>query len=289
MAAAGPRFGEPDDRTPDPGLFGPGSATWELHGDPIALVGGLRALLLQALHPQVMGGFVTRSDYRADPWGRLARTAEYVGTVAFGTTTEARAAGDAVRRVHRRLGLDDPALLMWVHASLVDSALQVHRRSGAGLPAERADEYVAEQVRAATLVGLQPADVPRTATELAGYLAAVRPQLQATPEAREAARFLLLPPMPARVRLLTPAAPAWTTLAATAFATLPGWAKRLYGGSLLGPALGGVTLPWSMIDELPGTVAVRAVRATLGALPPSWRVGPRQRAALTRLGLPAAA
>ena len=71
----------------DPGLFGPGSITWRVHGDPIMWIAGLRALLLQALHPAAMAGVLSHSDFRADPWGRLFRTADYVGVVSFGSVS----------------------------------------------------------------------------------------------------------------------------------------------------------------------------------------------------------
>src|ERR1700712_5812974 len=87
----------------DPGLFGPDSVTWRIHGDPSMLVGGFRALMLQAVHPLVMAGFDDNSLFRGDPWGRLQRTGEWVATVTFGTTAEAERAGARLRGGHRRL------------------------------------------------------------------------------------------------------------------------------------------------------------------------------------------
>ena len=92
----------------DVGLFGPGSVTWRIHADPSMIVGGLRSLLAQALNPRAMAGVDQHSDFRVDPWGRLRRTAEYVGATTFGDTATAEAAGDMVRAVHRRVRGVDP-------------------------------------------------------------------------------------------------------------------------------------------------------------------------------------
>src|SRR3954469_18039183 len=92
----------------DVGLFGPGSVTWKLHREPILLLGGLRSLYLQALHPRAVAAVAQNSGYRADPWGRLLRTSEYVGTVVWGTTEDAELAASRVRRLHARLSATDP-------------------------------------------------------------------------------------------------------------------------------------------------------------------------------------
>src|SRR4051812_49900268 len=105
----GPAPGAQDDgrRGGDAGLFGPDSVTWRVHADPLMGIAGLRALLLQALHPVVLEGVTQNSSFREDPWGRLARTAEYVGTVTYGTMREAQRAGARVRGVHRKVrGID---------------------------------------------------------------------------------------------------------------------------------------------------------------------------------------
>jgi uncharacterized protein (DUF2236 family) len=285
---AGPEllYGEPDSSTPDPGLFGPGSMTWRVHGDPSGLVGGVRALLLQALHPEAMAGVAAHSDFREDPWGRLTRTAEYIAVTSFGTSAEAEAAAARVRMVHRRLGVDRPDLLLWVHAGFVDSLLGSYTRS-VGLSPGQADAYVLEQQEAARLIGLDPAEVFGSVADLQDYLRGTRPVLQITPAAMEAARFVVVPPMDARVRWLTPAQGLWATLAATAFASLPTWARRMYGqgtgplASVVSPALGGVPV----LSDLQATLAVKVWRRTLLALPESVRKGPHIRAAEARLGL----
>lgn len=133
---------------PDPGLFGPRSVTWQMHGDPMMWIAGIRALYLQALHPRAVRGVTQNSDFRRDAWGRLMRTASFVGTITYGTTDAAEQAGARVRRIHRVIeatdpdtgetyGVDEPELLLWVHCAEVDSYLQVQRRSGFPSPTPR--------------------------------------------------------------------------------------------------------------------------------------------------------
>ncbi|RJK98062.1 oxygenase MpaB family protein [Vallicoccus soli] len=274
-------MGAERDGTGDPGLFGPGSVTWRVHGDPLAGIGGLRALLLQSLHPVAMAGVAQNSSFRSDPWGRLQRTAEYVGTVSFGTTEDARRAAAAVRRVHRAVAGTDPTtgrdyrasdadLLLWVHCCLVDSLLSTVRRGG-GVGGADADAYVAEQVRLARLVGVRGVPVPASSADLADYFRDVRPQLAATPEAREAARFVLLPPMPTLVQVATPARPAWAGVAGLAFSALPGWARRMF------------RLPGLPTTDLATTAGLRALRLSLLALPAALREGPHLTQARRRL------
>ena len=91
---------EQPDLEPDAGLYGPDSVTWRVHADPTMALSGLRALMLQAVHPLAMAGVAQHSDFREDPWGRLFRTAEYVGVTTYGTTSQARRAGAKVRGIH---------------------------------------------------------------------------------------------------------------------------------------------------------------------------------------------
>lgn len=287
-------YGTPDVSSDDPGLFGPGSVSWRVHADPVIGVGGLRAILLQTMLPGPMVAASTASDYRRDPWGRLARTAEYIGAITYGTTAEAEHAAGMVRRLHARLGLDDPAWLLWVHAGFVDSLLDCYRRSGAPMTAEQADAYVAEQVTAVQLVGLDPADVFDDVASLQEYLRTVTPTLVATPEAVDFVRFALVPPMPAKVRWLTPAAPGWATLVGTAFALLP---ARVRGALAQGlaqagvPIVGGLFAPAGRLVaagpliDVQATMTLRAMRLSLARVPAGVREGPHLKAARTRLGL----
>lgn len=272
-----------DERAELEGLFGPGSVAWRIHSDPASAVAGLRALLLQATHPQVMGGFAANSRYRDDPWGRLQRTGAWVGTVIFGTRSEAEAAGARLRALHARLRpaidpdtgrtyrVDDPDLLLWVHCAEVDSFLVTYQRSGGRLDAGDADRYVAEMRESARLVGLDPATVPGSVAELEAYLARMRPRLRVTAEAAEGAIWGFLPPMPLWVRVLTPARPAWAGLVAVAAGLLPRWARRLYG------------LPGLPTTDLTATAAALAVRQGLLRVPGGRGRNPAYAAAVARL------
>src|SRR5215472_15641880 len=149
----------------DDGFFGPASVAWRISGDLTAPVAGLRALIIQALHPLAMAGVDQHSNWRADPVGRLAATSAYVSTITFGERAGAERAAARVRRIHERVtGVDpvtgqeysasDPALLLWVHAALVDSNLAARELFGIPTSADDADRYVEEMVVAAELVGV---------------------------------------------------------------------------------------------------------------------------------------
>ena len=159
----------------DRGLFGPDSVSWRVIGHPAALVGGLRALLLQALHPLAMAGVAQHSNYLEDPMGRLRRTAGYVSTVTFGTHAEAEAAADMVRGVHRhvhgtdpvtgrRYSASDPATMVWVHCVEVHSFLAAYRAYARPISRADQDRYLAEQVEAAVLLGIPAAACPTRST-----------------------------------------------------------------------------------------------------------------------------
>ncbi|MEV0155297.1 oxygenase MpaB family protein [Micromonospora sp. NPDC050686] len=272
----------------DLGLFGPGSVTWKLHEEPILIVAGLRSLYLQALHPRAMAGVAQNSNYRRDAWGRLVRTAEYVGTTVYGTTAEVEAAGRRLRALHARLRatdpvtgevfrIDEPDLLRWVHVTEVESFLSTARRAGVPLTGAEVDRYYTEQRRSAALVGLDPGDVPGTAAEVADYYRRVRPELRMTKEAAETALFLTAPPIPWKVSLpvklglhLGPPRWAYLGIAGTALALLPAWARRMYGG---------LGLPTTALSA---DLSVRALRLALAALPRRYREGPLQQAAKAR-------
>lgn len=224
--------------SPDPGLYGPGSVTWQCHGDPVMWIAGVRALYLQALHPRAVRGVVENSDFHKDAWGRLLRTADFVGTLTYGTTEAAERAGARVRALHRTLSatdpdtgqrfpVDDPELLLWVHCAQIDSFLHVLLRSGVPLTPAQADRYVDENRVNARLVGLDPAGVPADTAALDAYFEAVRPALTAGRDARDVYAFLSAPPIhpllvPGRNLL-------WRPLAGIAYGTLPDWAHKLYG------------------------------------------------------------
>jgi uncharacterized protein (DUF2236 family) len=256
--------------TDDLGVFGPGSATWRVHAEPLTMVGGLRALLLQALHPEAMRLLYEKSSFQDDPWARLQATVQYVATVSFGTTAEVEAAAAHVRAVHRHLGVTDVEQLAWVHVCEVDSFLVAARYAGVRLSADDADRYLDEQVRAARLVGVPEQLAPRSTAELDAYFAAMRPHLRLTAEARAAARVVIAPPLPVPRRWALPARAGWTTLSSLAVGLLPAWARRLYRL----PSVPGVGLTTRG--------GMLAVRAAVAALPDTWTHGPQYHRAMAR-------
>jgi uncharacterized protein (DUF2236 family) len=183
----------------DPGHFGPGSVSWRIFSHASYGISGVAAVLVQALHPAAMAAVDRHSAFRSDAWRRAHLTADYVFAITFSGRAAADAAAARVRRVHRGIGVDDPALLLWVHAVHTDCALRGYENFVRRLSAADADRFVAEQVVAAELVGLERDDVPRTRAELEAYLAAV-PGLAVTAPARHFAGLLLRARMPPAMR-----------------------------------------------------------------------------------------
>ena len=215
--------------TPGPRWFGEDRPIRRVHADASMFVGGLRALLLQSLHPLAMAGVAQHSDYRGDPWGRLQRTSTFLAVTTFGTATDAQRAVDRVRGIHQRVhGIaadgrpyraSDPHLLEWVHIAEVDSFLLAHQLYGANPLDQRGrDGYVGDTARVARALGVP--DPPLSEAQLRERIEAFRLELSGTPAAREAARFLLLtPPLPIAAR------PPYGLLAATSVSMLPAWAR----------------------------------------------------------------
>lgn len=248
--ASGPRWFTPDD------------PIWRVHADAAMFPGGIRALLLQSLHPLAMAGVAGHSGYKGDPWGRLQRTSEFLATTTFGTIDHAQEQIAKVRSIHDRVrgkaadgrpySASDPLLLAWVHATEADSFLTAYQRYAVTplSPAE-ADLYVEQGGVVASALGV--VDPPTTVAALRATIEGYRPELESTAAAREAARFLLVhPPLPLAAR------PGYAALAAGAVAMLPRWARRPLRlpwlpvtERLVGRPLGGVataTVRWAMAD-----------------------------------------
>jgi uncharacterized protein (DUF2236 family) len=259
--------------TQDHGLFGPDSVTWRVHLEPVLWVGGFRALLLQSLHPRVMRGTYQNSAL-FDPrraQSRFQRTVEFVGVRTFGTRAEAEAAGARVRRLHAALRgydpdtgttfrIDEPSLLLWVHCAEIDSYAQVARRAGIIDDDER-EQYLAESVRAARIMGLESA--PASRAEMCAYMERMRPALRLTDEARQAVGAMFAPRgrAPSTTKLVVSA------IASLAMATLPRWARRMYGLPGLPPtdlaataALLGVRIATDMRPDGPAPPAIERAR-----------------------------
>jgi len=221
--------------SPGEGFFSPGSVAWRVSGDLSSPVAGLRSLMIQALHPLAMAGVDQHSDWREDPVGRLAATSSYVATILYGERAVAERAAAHVRRIHERVtGVDqetgrpyaasDPALLLWVHAALVDSGIAACNLLGDPLSAAEADQYVAEMTVAAHIVGVPEQMVPSSAEELSKYIASVRPELRRSAAAKESMGYLLDPP-----GLDEEVAEIWQDIREAAVISLPDWARELYG------------------------------------------------------------
>ena len=220
----------------DDGYFGPGSATWRAAGDLSAPVAGLRALLMQALHPLAMAGVDQHSDWRQDPVGRLAATSAYLATVTFGDRAAADRAAARVRRVHEHVKGDfdgepysasDPTLLLWVHTTFVDSGLTGCELFGTPVDA---DAYVREMAISAALLGVPEEQIPTDSASLSSFITSLVPRLTLTPAARESAAYLLDPP-----GMEEEIADLWQEIRNAVLISLPSWALSLYGLPAMAP------------------------------------------------------
>ncbi|MFM8836092.1 MAG: oxygenase MpaB family protein [Actinomycetota bacterium] len=200
-----------------------------VHGDASMFIGGLRALLLQSLHPLAMAGVANYSDYRKDPWGRLQRTADFLAATSFGPADEAQKIVDRVKAVHlkvngvasdgRKYSATDPHLLKWVHVAEIDSFLWTYQKfSKAPLDQAGRDGYVQDAAFVARQVGV--VDPPETEAEMRAVIQSYRPELKSTRESRDATKYLLFkPPLPGAAKIAY-----WLLVLAT-IATLPVWTR----------------------------------------------------------------
>ncbi|RMR12854.1 hypothetical protein ALP92_00965 [Pseudomonas syringae pv. primulae] len=190
----------------DPGLFGPQSVCWKVHGDFTSmLVGGISALMLQALHPLALAGIWDHSSFRQDMLGRLRRTGQFLSGTTYGSTQDANWLIDKVRAIHlnvtgtapdgRPYAASDPDLLTWVHVAEVSSFLAAHLRyRNPALSLADKDLYYAETALIAERLGAR--NVPRSRQAIADYLADIRGQLVCDERSREVLRLLLDAPAP---------------------------------------------------------------------------------------------
>lgn len=214
---------------PGPRWFAPDRPIHRVHSDSSMFIGGMRALLMQSLHPRAMAGVAQHSDYKNDPWGRLQRTADFLAATSFGPADVAQMAVDRVLAVHQRVtgtttdgqpySANDPHLLRWVHIAEVDSFLSAHQEYGEHpLSAVEADMYVADMAVIASKLGV-PAP-PTSVRGLRDQLAMYRYELKGTPEANDVVKYLLVqPPLPVLTRI------PYSLIGAAAVALLPAWAR----------------------------------------------------------------
>jgi uncharacterized protein (DUF2236 family) len=192
----------------DPGLLGPDSVSWRVLSDPSSLIGGVRALLLQACHPLAMQGVSDHSAFREDPLGRLQRTVSYVAVMTFGSVQEATTMAHAVNAAHRHVrgvtpdgraySADDPDLKLWVHCTLTESFLAAWQQYGPRkLTPSDADRFVSEQADTVAFIGVL--DAPRSVAELSAALTGFDEALQRTPATVEAVKFMFRPPLSAAI------------------------------------------------------------------------------------------
>ena len=255
----------------DVGYFGPGSAPWAVHGSLPTLVGGVRALLMQALHPGALAGVMQHSRYETDALGRLAGTTKWLTVVTFGDTAAADRECARVQGVHRKVvgtyigsngetpyAAADPDLLRWVHIAFTDSFLATHQVWGGPIPGGP-DAYVREWAKSGELVGV--VDPPRSVAELRDQLAAYDQVLSGGPAAASTVNFIRNAPLGAGARV------PYAGLFAGAVSTMPAGHRAL---------LGLPTVPLALAKPLVGAL-LGSLSLALGATSPS------QRAALDRV------
>jgi uncharacterized protein (DUF2236 family) len=259
------------------GLFGPGSVSWRVDREVLVLAGGSCALLMQAAHPVVAAGVAEHSTYATDPFGRLLRTLTSSYDVVFGSGEEAAAAIRRVNAIHARVrgtisgdgapySAMDPEALLWVHATLVDTALRVYSRFVAPLAPSDEQAYHEECARVAELLGVPPGDVPRTIVELRAWMAQMvaSGRVCVTPPARDIARTVLYPSsLPFRLF--------WDAAHVISLSTLPAELRRQYG------------IRWSNRREHGVDRLASACRRMLPLVPPIIRHVPQARAADRRV------
>jgi uncharacterized protein (DUF2236 family) len=218
-----------------PGFFLPGDAPWIVHGDMATLVGGVRALLMQALHPGTLAGVRDHSRYKADPLGRLAGTIQWLTVTTFAARESILREAARVRGMHgkvrgsyrdasgceREYQASDPELLRWVHIAFMDSFLRCHQAySPVPIPGG-ADAYIRLWAHSVEPLGL--ADAPRDEQALLDEIRHFEPQLTATDDSREVIQWLRDPPLPVVARIV------YRLLFQAAYLTLPASYQKMIG------------------------------------------------------------
>lgn len=216
----------------EPGLFGPQSAIWPVHGDFTSMLcGGISALLLQMLHPLALAGVWDHSSFREDIFGRLRRTSQFISATTFATEPDAERLIAKVKAIHMRISGTDvdgtpyaasvPDLLTWVHVAECSSFMASHLRYRRTVvtPARQA-QYFIESASIAEKLGAR--NVPKTPQAVADYLEQMRPQLRCDARTREVARVLMTTRLPGRF-----ARPAGMIFMKAGIDLLPDWAQEM--------------------------------------------------------------
>ena len=256
----------------EPSYFEPESAIRRIGRESVLMLGGARALLLQAAHPLVAAGIVEHSDYAADPWRRLGRTLHALYTVVFGTCAEADAAGVRVRAAHRRVhgrirvpmgifpagtrySASDPELQVWVHSTLVTTGIAMHEAYVGPLMHEERETFYEEMKVVAQVFGVPDGVLPGTIDDLDAYEQRLLDEgvLCVTDAARLVAQTVLSPPVPAAFR------PPLIALARASAGLLPPQLREQYG------------VRWNRLDAFGLAASSRATRALLPVAPSHLR------------------
>lgn len=240
------------------GLFERNDVIRRVDGEAVLLLGGPRAVLMQLAHPSVAAGVADHSDFESDTFGRLRRTLEVTTTVVFGTEEEARTACAALTAVHERVTgpgyrANDPELLLWVHATLVDTALRVHRRFLGPLPTDDEERYYRQSMRLAEAFGVPLEQQPPDFQAFRAYVRTMVGSLEVTDTARDVAHSVLHPPIPLVAEPLAEVARQVT------IGLLPAPLRRQYGYT------------WDRPRAAALSVAALASRRMLPLVPPPLR------------------
>ena len=255
--------------------FGPGSTTWKIVSEVAITLGGSRAVLMQLAHPLVAIGVWEHSRYMTDPLRRTDDTFILGQKIVFGSTTTIRDTARTINRlhthVHGTLPLDagayakgtpykarDPELLLWVHATLVDSILLVYPLLVGPLTLDEQEQYYQESKETAHLLGLSPKDMPKTVKDLQHYVSEMvsSNRLAATPQARQLVQQVLYPPLPSFLR------PLMHFNTSITCALLPSSIRELY------------SLEWTPLQQHFANLSIATLHTIILRLPSSLRILP---------------
>lgn len=259
----------------DHGYYGPGSATWKIASETVITLAGTRAVLMQIAHPLVAMGVSEHSSYMTDPFGRAEHTFVLGQLLTFGSVATARDAARTINRLHTHVhgklydaagayssgtsySARDPALLLWVHATLIDTILYTYPIFIGPLCLHEQEQYYQESKTLAYLLGLSPVDMPGTVQDLRQYVNDMvhSNRLAATPQSRQLAQQVLFPRIPSILRPFLHLNALLTT------ALLPQPIREIYG------------LQWSARQQQAFELVARGVRIVVPRLPSSLRVLP---------------
>ncbi len=245
------------------GYFDDTSAIRRIGRESVLMLGGPRALLMQAAHPLVAAGIVDHSGYGTDPWRRLARTMTALYTIVFGTREQADRMGALTRHAHLRVRGDrngqaysasDPELMLWVHATLVDTGLAMYETYVGRVPAAVAEEFYAQMQVVGTVFGLPKHAHPETLADFRAYLRRMlETRLQIGADALAVAETVLEPPVPAPLR------PAVRAVVLQSAGTLPHELREQYG------------IRWRATERAAFVAGARSLRRLVPLVPPPLR------------------